>query len=347
MRWRIRGVLRGAAVLAALAAAPAAACDVCAVYTATELQESKVGVRAGVAEQFTFYGTLQRDGDELPNPDDEFLRSSTTQVVLGYQWHPRAGVQLNLPLISRTFRRRTEHGVERGDETGPGDLSILANLLAFDRVSERSVIRFTLLGGLKLPSGDSSRLEEELAEEVAHDEGGHSEEEAAHGGGPHPALAHVAGGGHEVASGVHGHDLALGTGSVDGIVGASLFWSWRRAFVTASGQWAIRTEGDFDYRYANDLTWIGGPGVFAVLTHDWTLTVQGLVSGETKGKDELDGVTLDDTAITTLFAGPGFALTWRTSLQAELAAGLPVVRNNTAVQVVPDYRLRGAFTWRF
>lgn len=243
---------------------------------------------------------------------------------------------MNLPLVSRTFRRRTADGVERDDETGPGDLSLLADVRAFDRVSDRGVLRFTVLGGLKLPSGDSGRLAEEAAEP-------HHEGHAA--AGHHPALAHVVG--EQVASGVHGHDLALGSGSVDGIVGASLFWSWRRAFVTASGQYAVRTEGDFDYRYANDLTWVAGPGVFAVLAHDWTVTVQGLVSGETKGKDEIDGRTLDDTGITSLFAGPGFGLTWGTSLHAELAADLPVVRNNTAVQVVPDYRLRGAVTWRF
>jgi hypothetical protein len=317
------------------APAPAAACDICAVYTATELREAKVGFRAGVAEQFTYYGTLQRDGEEIPNPAGEFLRSSITQVVLGYNFHPRAGVQVNLPVISRTFRRVEASGVERGDETGPGDLSILGNLLAFDHMTDRSVLRFTLVGGLKLPSGDSSRLGEEAGEDEA---GGAAAS-------PHPALAHVVGGGAE--SGVHGHDLALGSGSVDGVVGGSLFWSWRRAFVTATGQYAIRGEGDFDYRYANDLTWVGGPGVFAVLTHDWTITVQGLFGGETKGKDEIDGVAADDTGITTLFAGPGFALTWGTSLHAELAADLPVVRNNTAVQIVPDYRLRGAVTWRF
>jgi hypothetical protein len=327
-------VLAAAGVMTATSSARA--CDVCAVYTATELREAKVGFRAGVAEQFTYYGTLQRDGEEIANPNDEFLRSSITQVVLGYNFHPRAGVQLNLPVVSRTFRRAGADGVERGDETGVGDLSLLANVLAFDRVSERSVLRFTVLGGLKLPSGDSSRLGEEAEE---------GDEAADAAAGPHPALAHVVGPGAE--SGVHGHDLALGSGSVDGIVGGSLFWSWRRAFVTASGQYAIRTEGDFDYRYANDLTWIAGPGVFAVLTHEWTVAVQGLVTGETKGKDEIDGVTADDTGITSLFAGPGFALTWGTSLHAELAADLPVVRNNTAVQVVPDYRLRGAFTWRF
>ena len=63
-----------------------------------------------------------------------------------------------------------------------------------------------------------------------------------------------------VESGVHGHDLALGSGSFDGIVGTGIYTRWTRAFFNASMQYAIRTKGDFDYQYANDLTWFGGPG---------------------------------------------------------------------------------------
>src|SRR6185436_19050781 len=142
------------------------------------------------------------------------------------------------------------------DETGVGDLSVVGHALAYSTVTEHSVFRFSLLGGVKFPSGDSSRLAEELEEVHAH-----------------PALAGVArairprhttgggspgGGGGSAAAlegGIHGHDLALGSGSYDGIVGGDLFWSWDRLFATAGGQYAIRSEGDFEYQYANDLTW--------------------------------------------------------------------------------------------
>jgi hypothetical protein len=134
---------------------------------------------------------------------------------------------------------------------------------------------------------------------------------------------------------------------VDGIFGGQIFWSWRRLFLTVGGQYALRTEGDFGYRYADDLTWVGGPGVFALLGHRHSLGVQALVSGETKGKDTLDDRRLDDTGITALYAGPGFTFTWGSSLAADIAADLPVVQNNTALQIVPDFRLRGGVTWRF
>lgn len=339
----------GAALLGAglLLTARAHACDVCAVYTATELREARVGPRLGVAEQFTSFTTLQDGGREVPNPAGERLNSSITQVIAGYNLTPRFGLQLGLPIISRTYRRLEDGRAVDGDESGVGDLTLVGNWLALSRAGEQSVLRISLLGGLKLPSGDPDRLREESAE------GHHHDEETGLRRGITPLHTEPSPGGeapvehHEAESGIHGHDLALGSGSVDGIVGGTLFYSWRRLFVTAAGQYAIRTEGAFGYTYANDLSWSGGPGVLAVLTHRATLGVQTLFSGETKGKDDLQGVAADDTGITALYLGPGFTFTWGTSLGAEIAADLPVVQNNTALQIVADYRLRGGLSWRF
>jgi hypothetical protein len=343
---RARGA-RAAALLAALALAPrlALACDVCAIYTATEMRETKGGLRLGVAEQYTDFATWQLDGEEIPNPG-EYLHSSITQVLVGYNFHPRIGLQLNLPIISRTFRRFEAGRLAHGDETGVGDLSLVANVLALHEVTEHSVFTLTLLGGLKLPSGDSSRLGEELEEGHDHGDAASAAVAPAHVT-PGRIASHTTGGEAEAMSGIHGHDLALGSGSVDGILGGELFWSWRRLFLTAGGQWALRTEGDFGYQYADDLTWRTGPGAFVLLGHDHTLSVQAAFSGETKGKDTLDGVAADDTALTALYLGPDIAATWGTSLSAEIGADLPVLIHNTALQIVPDYRLRGALVWRF
>jgi hypothetical protein len=336
-------------MLAALAAGvhgrrPASACDVCAVYTATEMRERRTGLRLGVAEQLTRFTTLRRGSEEVENPAGERLTSSITQLLVGYGFTPRLGVQLNLPLVSRTFRRVEGGRLVRDDETGVGDLSLVGQALAYSAVTERSVFRFSLLGGVKFPSGDSSRLGEELEEE-------HRGEAAVARFRPRHAARGGAGAGRQqvarLESGIHGHDLALGSGSYDGIVGGQLFWSWQRLFATAGGQYAIRSEGDFDYEYANDLTWSGGPGAFALLGHTYSLAVQALLTGETKGNDHQAGRKLDDTAITALYAGPGFTFTWGTSLDAELAADLPVVQHNTGLQIVSDFRLRGGLSLRF
>ena len=92
-------------LLVSIGAARAQACDVCAIYTATEQRESRAGFRIGVAEQFTRFATMQDDGHKIDNPG-EHLNSSITQLILGYDVHSRFGVQLTIPLIERTFRRQ-------------------------------------------------------------------------------------------------------------------------------------------------------------------------------------------------------------------------------------------------
>jgi hypothetical protein len=277
----------------------------------------------------------------VANVADERLLSSITQVLLGYNLTPRFGLQLNLPIISRTFRRVEDGRIAHDDETGFGDLSLVGTANAFSRVGDETVFRLTLLGGLKLPSGDSSRLGEELEEGHHHASGVVIKHGPTEPGEP----AETPGGALE--SGIHGHDLALGSGSVDGLIGGQVFWSWRRLFVTLGAQYAIRTEGDFDYRYANDLTWTGGPGMMALLEHNYSLGLQAVLTGETKGKDELDGVPADDTGITALYAGPEITFTWGSSLGADLVLDIPVVQNNTALQIVADYRVRAGLTWHF
>lgn len=303
------------------------ACDLCAIYTATEQRESRTGIRVGVAEQFTSSNTLQQSGEKVDNPAGQRLNSSITQFLAGYNFTPRIGLQLNLPLITRAFRRVEGMDVVNGDESGIGDLSLIVNGEAYRGVTEDSVIRLSLLGGLKLPSGNSRRLKEELA-------GSHQGD-------------HEMPGMNAVPSAVHGHDLALGSGSTDGVLGAQLFWSRQRMFVTGAVQYLLRTEGDFKYEYANDLMWSGGPGVFALLDHSYSLGVQAVVSGESKGKDDLAGTRQNDTALTALFVGPSVLFTWGMTAGAELAVDVPFEQNNSALQLVRDYRLRGGFTWRF
>jgi hypothetical protein len=322
----------------------ALACDICAVYTATEQGESRTGFRSGLAVQYTHYGTLQDGGHEVPNPHDESLDSVITQVILGYQLTPRIGFQLNLPLITRQFERFHDGKRERGNVNGPGDMTIFGHVLVHSVVTERSIFRFSLLGGLELPTGDPDRLNEELAEvQVA---GIRRRLVPRHVVDP-PSGGGGGGGAEHEESGVHGHDLALGSGSVDGLVGGDLFWSYDRFFMNAELHYSIRTEGAFEYTYANDLTWSGGPGWYVLLDHDKSIALQAVFSGETKGNDEQAGRHLNDTAITRLFLGPAVLFTWGTSLSGEAGIDLPVYDHNPALQIVPDYRMRLAAIWRF
>ena len=170
------------------------------------------------------------------------------------------------------------------------------------------------MGGLKSPTGDSAHL--------------NSNEP-------------------DFAPGIGGHDLALGTGSWDGLMGTGFFLRWQRLFLTGAMQYAIRTEGDFGYRYANDWTWMGGPGVYLALEHEHTLALQLVVAGESKGQDTIHGADTEDTAETLVYLGPQVIFSWSNKLSAQLGLDVPVSVESTGQQLVPDFRVRAAFTWRF
>lgn len=58
-----------------------------------------------IGEQFTYFNTVQIDGREVANPTDQYLASSITQLVAGYSFTPRFALQVNVPLIYRSFQR--------------------------------------------------------------------------------------------------------------------------------------------------------------------------------------------------------------------------------------------------
>lgn len=352
LRRRHASIVRAAAI-AALLAVPrlAAACDLCAIYTTGEVREDRVGPRLGVAEQYTYFATWKDNGETVPNPGER-LRSSITQVFAGYNFHPQIGLQLNLPIISRTFRRLEATGFVDGDETGIGDMSLLAIGKPLSWIDTERVAHLILFGGLKFPTGNPDALEEEVQPPPCNPFPDPAQCQRSHLRMRLPAdvRPHHNGGG--PPSGIHGHDLALGSGSVDGIVGAQAFGSWRRLFATASVQYLARTVGAFDYQYANDLLFETGPGAYLLLGDNlfgapYAFGAQVLFSGETKGTDTIDGESEPDTGITALYLGPAFRFTWGLHLGFDIEADLPVLQNTTNLQIVPDYRLRGGISWRF
>jgi hypothetical protein len=353
---KIAGV--AVAVLAILVcfAALAPACDLCGCFTpqleavsqdpatydqagGTPLASWRSRLYAGVAEQFTHFGTVQVDGREVANPTGQYLDSSITQFLAGYSLTPRLALQINLPLIYRSFERPEGFEIDRGTESGLGDISLLAKYVLFrtekggrahvdfsDSKSPHMVTKepdltasVVLLAGVKFPTGDSSRLKEEFNEDVVP-------------GAP--------------PSGIHGHDLALGTGSYDGIFGGQTSVRYRSFFFQADAQFALRGEGAHQYEPANDISWSGGPGYYLVRNRHTIIGIQFVVSGEHKDVDRFRGEPAEDTGITSVFLGPRL-LASIGKVSCELGLDVPVTIDNTALQTVSDYRIRAGVALRF
>ncbi|MEY4917773.1 MAG: hypothetical protein RL616_1686 [Verrucomicrobiota bacterium] len=286
------------------------ACDCCSVFSVCNLQaENSKGFVAGVAEQYTHFGTLQ-DESRRVGGSGEYIDSLTSQIFAGYHFNERFSAQLNLPVIYRAYGSHTASA----DTAGIGDISLVGNFRAFQFSRGNFSFNWTVLGGIKLPTGDSALLALDDA---------------------------------DLPDGIGGHDLALGSGSVDGIVGTGFSARWKRIFLNGQMQYAIRTQGDFGHRYANDWTWSGGPGAFVWLGEKATVAVQVVTSGESKDMDTFGGETDADSAATLVYLGPQLNFTWGGSLSAQVGADLPVSLANSGLQVVPDYRIHAAMTWKF
>jgi hypothetical protein len=351
-----------AAVAAALAlGAPAArACDVCAVYTATQMREERTGLLVGLAEQATRYSTLLPDPAGGTRDAGERLNSFITQILVGYDFHPKFRVQVNVPIIARDYHRLRNRRVvddqirdgvmTKGNVSGFGDVALLGLFRPWSYVDEHRLVRFTLLGGLKMPSGDPGKLVEEqkLRRATEATAAAAAARSASAGGrtGRVVSADHIPEGS---PSGINGHDLALGSGSIDGIVGGIGFASWDRLFVTASVQHAIRMEGAYRYQYGDETQWFVGIGGYLLLDHARTLSLQVVTSGKYQGTDTLEGQSTapdgGSTATTWVFVGPAMSFTWGTSGAFEIAGDLPVDTPDEGL--IPEYRVRGGISWRF
>jgi hypothetical protein len=317
------------------------ACDLCGCYTpqmnampATEFSRWY----AAVAEQFTDFGTLQFDGDKIDNPTGQYLDSSITQLVAGSNINTRFALQLSVPLIYREFKRPEGFAIDRGNVGGLGDVSLLLKTVAFHyasparrtfEVSGKNPVAieqepdFTasalLLTGIKFPTGDSSRLQEEFHEiEIP--------------GAPESAI--------------HGHDLTLGTGSYDGIFGEQNSLRYKNIFFETNVLFTLRGDGSLQYHFANELLWSAGPGYYLVRNRETTMGLQFVISGEHKDVDRFRGAKAVDTGIDSVFLGPRLVAS-HGRFSAEIAVDLPVAIDNTALQAVPDYRLRGGISVQF
>jgi hypothetical protein len=296
------------------------------------------GWYAAIAEQFTYFGTLQLDGNEVANPTGQYEGSSITQLVAGRSIGDRFALQLNFPLIYREFKRPEGFTIDRGTESGLGDISLLLKSVFFRYASpaERTfefegknpvaiehepdfTISAVLLTGIKFPTGDPSRLEEEFHE------------------------VNVPG---APVSGIHGHDLTLGTGSFDGIFGEQNSLRYKNFFAETNVQFTLRGDGAHQYHFANDLSWSGGPGYYFLRSRETIVGLEFVVSGEHKDVDRFRGKPADDTGITSVFVGPRIVAA-HGNWSVEVDVDLPVSIDNTALQAVPNYRLRGGFSFHF
>jgi len=335
--------LRVVVVALAILIPVARSCDLCAIYRAGDARgETSTGLLLIVAEQYIPYRTSQYNGTKVTPPDPSYVDSSITHLVAGYNFTPRFGVNLNVPLTHLSFDRTDlrysltappVRYTEQGTEFGIGDVAMIGRVTVLQQNEMDRGYAVNVLAGVKFPTGNAGRLQDEVDQARIY-------QSLLPPGTPHDPL------GHSISS-VHQSSLALGSGSFDGIFGVTASARWDRWFVNGQAQYYLRTEGEAGFQYGNELIVSGGPGVYLLLDKSYTLSVQVNATFDTTARDQILGQASDQTGMTAWYLGPAFNFTWGSQLNLYAGVDAPISIDNNGYQVVPNYRLNAGVSWRF
>lgn len=314
----------------------ASACDLCSVYNSPSPRDRPTtGFLLTLSQQYVPFNTLQNQGEEvsrLPFFEDAYLDNYISHLVPGYNFTPQLGVSVNVPLIHRDFRRTQATPLgqlidEKGTETGLGDVSLIGRWTAFERRKKDRDVVVNLLAGVKIPTGDTDRLEAERDEEKRYLQ--------LFG----PRHAHAVGG-------VHQHDLTLGSGSLDGIFGLTANTRWKRLFFNAQFQYYLRTKA-IDYEFGDLHIISGGPGVYLWRDEKCILSVQANAFYEDQDSDRAFEQINEQTGMRSWYIGPLVGFSWGKHFSANGGVDIPLDIDNRGIMSVPEYRVHGGVSWRF
>jgi len=307
-------------------------CDICTVYNSIlSSRGSQNSLNIGISQQFTSFSSSI-------GGQKQTLDSSITQPFLNYYVTDELSFQVNFPLIDRRARRLAEERIEYKQLGGIGDIPVLFKYQASSNFDSGASLIWEFFGGVELPTGSTSELQEDAHEE---------EEELIDM--PEMPDQRFARHGEEQRGGslVDGHDLALGSGSFDWIGGTSLFYVKGRNYFNSLLQYTIRQEGDFGFRYGDDFQWQVGPGRYLSFEHDQTIGIRARISGEVKQADVLAGTTIADSGLFRVFVGPELMATLGNTTFLSLGTDFLVSSNSAREGVLPHARFLAVLSHRF
>ena len=134
---------------------------------------------------------------------------------------------------------------------------------------------------------------------------------------------------------------------MSGIFGVDARVQWKRIFLTAGLEATVRTKGAHGYTYSDEIGFHGSLGAVLVDGEDFNLSLAAQCNGGSKGQDVFNGMRATDTSATIVYLGPEVAANWGKRYHAEASVQFPVLRENSGVQSVPDWRVSATFGLRF
>lgn len=269
--------------------------------------------------EFDYLRFNTRSDAELRALDDAHVHAHDTDYIqrgslgLAYGFSDRLTLGLRIPYIRAVGRRAAEHthGAESpildlGTAAGLGDISVVGQYALTTGSGAGPRWRSAVLGGLKLPTGETR----------VHDNRGHR---------------------------LGAHDQP-GSGSWDPILGVVGSVSGERWSVDGNLIYTHATKGAQDTKLGS-LVEFRASVSYALRDHDadadidWDVTVALELTGESLGKDEVSGITEEHTGGAYALLGPALRVTSPRGISFYGAAGFEVWEDVRDHAPPPDYRV--------
>ncbi len=271
----------------------------------------------GLQLAYDYRHTMLTGSTDTPNAADE--KVATTLINLYYSQGLVEGTTLDvyLPFKSLAYTERPNYTYDSGRDSGLGDISLVLTQQIFGGLRDRKMVDWRVRGGVKLPTGDSSQLNNYPQAPVAPDPQGRV----------YPTSA------------LYPYDRAVGSGSVDWIVGSSYVVRYEDFFGVVDGQFIGRTAGENDFTFGNTVTVRVTPGYIFSYAKGNEFSILLDAAYRYDAQADYDGTTVADSGQTAFTMGPQLMGNFRNKVLASIGIALPIYQNVEGTQLASDYQI--------
>lgn len=255
--------------------------------------------------------SLYQNGEKITDALDRRVTVYALPIMVPYEVIPNKLVMIGaIPFLSKEMKMTKEGNRQSRDDSGWGDLKLLAKYQFIQKDTKSSTLRMTFLGGIKLPTG---------------------RDDATDAAAPLP------------------RPLQLGSGSFD-ILGGPIFTYVRdRLGINAEVSFRKNTEAD-NYRFGDILStnFVLGyrilPKVYETYPSPYTTAFLELLS-QFSGKDLENGVKLDNTGGKLVLLSPGIQYVLSRTFLVEASLQFPIFQELNGTQLGIDFSSTFGIRW--
>lgn len=293
-------------------------CDRC--VAANYLQSamlSEVPNHMGLQVAYDYRHTMKTGSSDTPNAADEKVATTLINLYYSQQVFEDSTLDFYLPFTSLAYTARPNYTYDSGRDSAMGDMSLVMTQRVFYGKKDRKLVDWRVRAGVILPTGDPSQLKNYPDDVTSLNREGSM----------YPTSA------------LYSYDRALGSGSVDWIIGSSYVVRYEDFFGVVDGQFIGRTSGENDFRFGDTVTVRASPGYIFSYARGNEFSVLCDVAYRFDGQAEYAGATVTNSGQSVFSMGPQLMANFQGKVVASVGLNLPLYQRVEGTQLTSDYQI--------